>query len=613
MSSRPVGRTWTLAIACAAAGAVGLTQQAIAQATRPVAGPRVMETLGRGLVAVPTSPQTVFLSWRLLGTDPDGIAFNLYRRTGDAAAVKLNPQPLTAGTNFLDASASLESPSVYEVRAVIDGREEPAGGTFSLPAGAAVRSHLEIPLKPRPNAYVHMAWVGDLDGDGEYDYVVDRLPIEGDAHRHLEAYRRDGTFLWAIDYGPQSLNPTGVRWNAGAATISHGHNDNVTVFDLDLDGRAEVITVSAKGVVFGDGRTLDEGDDVQQFISVVDGRSGAERARAPVPSDFHADGPVAGHMGIMSLDGVRPSVVFKAKNRRPSGPFNLMTNAWAFDGRSLVHRWKWVRSEDVADFHQIRIVDVDGDGRDELCDGGFVLDAEGKLLYRIEGVVHGDRFHIGDLDPDRPGLEGFGVQQNNPSRLHLYYYDAKTGEVLRRHEGPEPADVGRGIAADVDPAHRGYEYWGFSGIFNAATGEKLSDEHPWPNFRIWWDGDVLSENLNRTMVEKWDPATSKPRRLLNAHDVGAVRTWRDAPLFYGDLLGDWREEVIFEHADRDRLLIFTTTIPSDVRLYTLPHNPAYRAAMTVKGYKQSHMVDYYLGHGMTAPPKPNIVTTPPKR
>lgn len=377
-------------------------------------------------------------------------------------------------------------------------------------------------------------------------------------------------------------------------------------------GKSEVIIKSAQGVVFGDGSTLEEGDDLRQFISVLDGQSGAELARAPIPNPFASEGPLGGHMGIMYLDGQRPSIVYKAKNRPPRGQFNLVTSTWDYRDGALQRRWSWKREDDrLADFHQIRIVDVDGDGRDELADGSFVLDDDGTLLYHLEGVVHGDRFHIGDLDPDREGLEGFGVQQNNDSLLHMYYYDARTGEILRTHYGEEKADVGRGTAGDIDPAHRGYEYWAFSGIYNAQSGEKLADEpnRPWPNFRIWWDGDVLSENLNREIVEKWNPETQETERLLTASRQGAVDSWRDAAPFYGDIIGDWREEVLFEKSNHSELMIFTTTIPTDVRLYTLPHNPAYRAGMTVKGYMQSHMVDYYLGDGMETPQKPNITTT----
>src|SRR5439155_4603771 len=250
-----------------------------------------------------------------------------------------------------------------------------------------------------------------------------------------------------------------------------------------------------------------------------------------------------------------------------------------------------------------------------------VLNGDGTLRYNLNdgtpSIVHGDRFHIGDLDPDRPGLEGYGVQQNNPSGMTEYYYDVATGEILHAHYTTPLVDIGRGIAADIDPSHRGYEYWSFFGIYNSSTpvaGQppvetKLADEpnRPWPNFRVWWDGDTLSENLNDTVIDKWNPATQSTNRVTTLYHYGSPTSApREAPIFYGDIFGDWREEVIFEKSDHLALNIYSTQIASSTRLYTLAEDPEYRNCMTVKGYSQSNMVAYYLCYGMTTPPTPNI-------
>jgi autotransporter-associated beta strand protein len=574
--------------------------------------PRQMENLGRGVVAVRSSATEVLVSWRLLGYEPQDLPFNVYRSTGDGPAQRLNAEPLTGGTNLVDATADPSAPNSYFVRPVINGIELAASVMYTLPANAPVRPYLTFPLQSAPDTYVHLIWVGDLDGDGEYDFIVSRLPLNS-GRQFIDAYRRDGAFLWRVDFGPNSVNPDNIE--PPAAAINAGHNDGVTVYDLDSDGRAEVVIKSANGVVFGDGRTLVAGDNVTQFISVLDGLTGAERARAPVPADYITDGPVAGHFGVAYLDGVKPSFIFKAKNRVGNGGFNLFIAAWDFDGTNLTQRWKWLRGDqNCPDDHQIRIVDVDRDGRDEICDGGYVLDDDGSLLYTLgpQGVIHGDRFHIADLDPDRPGLEGFAIQQNNPSGLLYFIYDAADGTILRRHFGGIE-DTARGTAADISAPHRGYEYWSFHGIHEIKSGELISPDpqRPWPNFRIWWDGDVMSENLNREFVEKWDPSTGGVIRLLTASEDGALDSWRDAAQFYGDIIGDWREEVVFENSAHTALLIYTTPIPSETRLYTLPHNPEYRACFTVKGYLQSNMVDYYLGDGMAPPPPPNITPVIP--
>lgn len=572
---------------------------------------RLMENLGRGVVAVRRSSAEVFVSWRLLGVDPPNLAFNVYRATGGGAPVLLNGTPLTGGTHFVDAAADLTQANAYSVRPVLNGVELAASAPFTLAANAPVRQFLSVPLQPTsPATYVHLAWVGDLTGDGELDYVVDRLPLAGGATIKVDAYRHDGAFLWRVDLGPNSLNADNI--SGGSSVISNGHNDGLTVYDLDSDGRAEVLVRTANGVVFADGSVLSAPDDLTQFVSVIDGATGAERTRVTIPNDYPAAGPYGGHFGIAYLDGVRPSLLFKAKNRNANGSFNLSVTTYDYRDGTLSLRWKWLRNQNAADFHQIRIVDVDGDGRDELCDGGYVLNSDGTFRYALSGVIHGDRFHIGDLDPDRPGLEGFGIQQDNGSGLLYYYYDAATGQILRNHFGGVE-DTARGTAADIDPRHRGYEYWSFHGVHTAQTGQLLSPEplRPWPNFRIWWDGDTLSETLNRTFVEKWGYATATNARIFDAGPLGAIHSWRDAPPLYGDLFGDWREEVLFENAAHTELMIATTTIPTEVRLYTLLHNPEYRLSLTVKGYMQSHMLDYYLGDGMTAPPAPDIAIVQP--
>lgn len=575
---------------------------------------RFMERLGRGVVAQ-RRKSDVFISWRILGTEDQNIAFNVYRAVSGGAKVKLNPTPLNGATCFVDAGANTAMDNAYSVATVINGVEQPDDNVpFVLKAGTAVEAPIEIPLYPRENYYVHLVWVGDLTGDGEYDFVVDRLPQDNpdpDATQKVEAYTRHGEHLWTIDMGPQSKRPENVPWNDGASMISNGHNDNLTVFDFTLNGRSEVAIQTAKGVVFGDGTVLEEGDYVRQFISLVDGKTGAEITRTPVPQDFAMYGPSGGHFGVAYLDGIRPSIIYKCKNRNlVTGAFYSMINAWTFETGELKHNWKFIPPRNASEYHQIRIADLDGDGRDEIIDGGYAVSPDGELFWILEDTVHGDRFFIGKLDKDRPGLQGFAVQQNHADFLKYFYYDAGTGEILRKHYGTGLVDVGRGMVADIDPNYPGYEYWAFDEVFNSATGEIVAESGPWPNFRIWWDGDPGGELLSRTTIDGWNYEKGSTSRQLTAYTHGATHCWRDAPVFYGDIMGDWREEVIYEHTNRDRLLIFTTPYSTDMRLYTLPHNPCYRACMTVKGYMQSHLVDYYLGYGMDDPPLPQIALTP---
>ncbi|RYG00064.1 MAG: cellulosome protein dockerin type I, partial [Chitinophagaceae bacterium] len=219
----------------------------VTSSIQPASAQRRMDKLGRGMVAIHQTSGTVFVSWRLLATDPDGIAFNLYRITGSGTEVKLNTTPLTEGTNFTNTGVDITKSNTYFVKPVINNVEQTASGSFTLPANATVKPYIGIPLKSIADGtyYVHHAWPGDLDGNGEYDFVADRLPDGTPTGRtiKLDGYLIDGTFKWQIDLGPNAI-------------ISDGHNDGATVYDLDGDGKAEIIVRTSEGTVFGDGTKI---------------------------------------------------------------------------------------------------------------------------------------------------------------------------------------------------------------------------------------------------------------------------------------------------------------------------------------------------------------------
>ncbi|EEY24050.1 FG-GAP repeat family protein [Verticillium alfalfae VaMs.102] len=517
-----------------------------------------MERLGRGIVAVRSSNTDVLISWRLLGLDPDDIAFNLYRTAIDNNRVKLNTAALRDGTNFVDRSADLTQENTYTVRPVVDGQEGAVGGTFTLSADNAVEPVVRIPIsKGGPIKFV---WVGDLDGDGEYDYVLDRQT----SPQLLEAYASNGTFLWQVNMGPNSESQDNI--SPGSSANNLGHWDGVTVYDFDSDGRAEVAVRIANGVTFGDGQRFTHANDDEQFIAILDGRTRALRARAQIPTDYISDGPLAARFGVGYLDGRQPSLI----------------------------QWKWRREgQDAPDGHNTRIIDVDGDGQDEVHEIGFTLNGDGQLRYSLgpQGIVHGDRFHIAKMDPQRTGLQGYGIQQNNPNGLLEYYYDATQGKIIWKHSLPEGiADVGRGLVGDIDPTSPGMEVWSFSGVYNGPSNQLLEQNTtlaPWPHLGLYWDGDILMELYNDGKIEKWDwesPSTSNSvPRLVTTRNFGAGSNTGRNPAFHGDILGDWREEVILVSPENDELIIFTADRPSDIRLYTLAHNPAYRNSMTLKG------------------------------
>lgn len=583
-----------------------------------VAALRMMEELDRGVVATRTSSSAAFVSWRLLGLDPAGIEFNVYRsQNGGASWTLLNAGSLGGGTNFTDSGVNLSVATTYRVNPVIGGVEQAADGQWTLPANAEIAPLFRIPLQGPHDRRVHSIWPGDADGDGQYELFGSLAGTTAGQTQKLVAYKLDGTFLWEVDFGPNSIDPSNIYPSASA--IIAGQWDGVTVYDIDSDGQAEVIVKSSNGVTFGNGTTLNHGDNVTQFISILDGMTGAEEARAELPNPWKSDNNYAlGTLfGIGYPDGERPSLMIHAKNRTGGSgtPFNTINSAWNYRDGVLTNLWsiQWNGTDPDAPeaSHQMRLVDVDGDGKDELVPGIHAIDEDGSLLYDLHdgGYVHGDRFHVSDLDPNRPGLEFYGIQQNNPSGVVEFMLDAATGETLWTNNIGAVVDAARGIAADIDPRYPGFEVWSFYGM-RTATGVKIADEpnRPWPNLQIWWDGDLLGEVMDREIIDKWNFTSQTTSRLLTAYNYGANTTsaTRETPAFYGDILGDWREEIVFESGDHSELIVFTTPHVTSTRLYTLAHNPAYRNQMTVKGYVQQNLPDYYLGNGMSAPPTPQI-------
>ncbi len=621
----PIRRCTSLTIAAAILCSYGGMPFAQAAAGEQPAA-RIMEKLGRGVVAVRASENTVFVNWRLLGLDADNLAFNVYRSTNGAAPVKLNGAPLAGATNFTDSSADLAAANTYIVKPAGTGVQEEAGARFTLGANHAIEPIVRIPLSelPGPGWRTKYVWVGDLDGDGEYDFVIDRIaPFTANddyatAPQKLEAYKRDGTRLWQIDLGPGSIKTYNI--SPGPTTLSMGMYDGVTVYDLDGDGKAEVILKVADGVTFGDGSKFTDSNTSQQHVAILDGLTGTPQATRPFPGNFAARGPLGTQLGIGYADGIHPTIYFWGRNRNADKSFNDVFASWSWNGGATIgENWVLPLTEASANraSHQMRVLDIDGDGKDEMATGNFMVNSDGTLRYILPGVVHGDRFFIGKFDKDTPGMQGYGVQQNNPSGLLEYFYDATNGTVQWGHSSTDGVlrDVGRGLVGDVDPRYPGLEVWSFSGLFNGPTNTLTEPDvglRPYPTHSIWWDGDVLTEGLNDYKIEKWNPLaptrTNATLRLvsMNSAAYDSPLIWDHNPMFFGDILGDWRTEVVLMNRTYSELVIFTTNLPTDVRLYSMAHNPAYRNHLTVKGYMQSGLPDYYMGDGMDKPPRPNI-------
>lgn len=622
--------SWILIRTCVVMLAVGLSLVAgLAQPAPNAAAlaPRYMEYLGRGLVALRLADGSVYVGWRMLGTDPDDIGFHVYRTTAGGGPVRLTAEPLTRSTDYTDAGADPTKSHAYFVRPVRAGHEHEPCIPFTLPANAAVRPYLAIPLQTQPGHTPNDASVGDLDGDGEYDIVLkqemrprDNSQAGTTGETKLEAYRLDGTFLWRINLGKN------IREGA--------HYTPFLVYDLDGDGKAEIICKTADGTVDGKGTMLgDPNADHRngsgyvlsgpEFLTVFDGLTGKAlattdyvppRGRVADWGDNYGNRVDRFLACVAYLDGVRPSVVMCRGyyTRAVLAAWNwrdgALTPVWTFDSDDGTPGHRAYRGQGN---HNLAVGDVDGDGRDDIVYGACCIGADGKGRYTT-GLGHGDALHLSDLDPDRPGLEVFAIHERPRHDHGLELHDAGTGKLVW---SVRVGDVARGMSLDLDPRHRGSECWaaggGAGGLYNR-RGERISERRPRScNFGVWWDGDLLRELLDRTTISKWDWRNGGESVLLSAVGCASNNGSKATPCLCADILGDWREEVIWRSADNRELRIYTTTISAGQRLRTLMHDPQYRLSVAWQnvGYNQPPQPGFYLGDGMTTPPRPNI--TPP--
>jgi rhamnogalacturonan endolyase len=581
-----------------------------------------MEYLGRGVVAVRTSSSQVYIGWRMLGTDPAGIAFNVYR-----GSTKINASPITASTNTTD---NITTNTTYTVRPVIGGVEQTASAGASVTTQAYLNVPLQIPAggtTPSGEAYTYTAndaSVGDLDGDGEYEIILKWDPTNAKDNSqagytgnvYIDAYKLNGTRLWRINLGRN------IR--AGA------HYTQFLVYDFDGDGKAEMVCKTADATVDGVGTVIGSSSaDYRntsgyvltgpEFLTVFNGQTGAAMATTnylPARGTVSSWGDSYGNRVdrfiavVAYLDGQRPSMVFGR------GYYTrLVRVAWDWRNGALTQRWNFDSNNSGNSAyagqgnHQMSVADADNDGKQEVFNGSSAINDNGAG-YWANGMGHGDALHVSDIDPDRAGLELWQPYESPGSNggVGAALVNAATGARLWT-VAEASADVGRGLTADIDPRYKGYECWAARGGLYTCKGVQITTTKPSINFAVWWDADLSRELLDNITISKWNYTASTVSTLLTATGCASNNSTKATPALSADILGDWREEVILRTSDNSALRIFTTTTLATNRIYTLMHDPQYRMAIAWQNgaYNQPPHTGFYLGTDMSAPPTPNIV------
>ena len=504
-----------------------------------------VERLSRGVVAVPAAEKGNFVSWRFLSTDKPGTTFNLMR-DGDVIA-----SGLANVTNFTDINGTKDSR--YAVQTLVNGTVQETSDEIQ----AWAQPYLSVPLirpldQTMPDGKTctytpNDCSTADMDGDGDYEIILKWDPSNSHDNSHtgytgevfLDCYKTEGVMMWRVSLGKN------IR--AGA------HYTQFMVYDFDGDGKGELICKTAPGSKDGRGnyvteaatdpeiKNADNEADYRgtnghvlngpEYLTVFSGKDGhaihtifynPNRAfgvgGAPeyAREEWGDHGP--GNRGERYLACV---AFLGGAKENPSAimcrGYYTRSYLWAvdFDGKELKTRWlhesitpnDWKVTDGNGKVlseahgltataygqgaHGLAVGDVDSDGCDEITYGSAAIDNNGALLYST-GLGHGDAFHLSDLDPDRPGLEYYMVLETKPYGSNMR--DAKTGEILFRQYDKQ--DTGRGISADIDSSHRGFEMWcsAEKKVFDV-KGNVIAETEGWTpqNFRIYWDGDLQDE------------------------------------------------------------------------------------------------------------------------
>ncbi|WP_443047494.1 rhamnogalacturonan lyase [Streptomyces sp. KMM 9044] len=617
---RSRGRRFVLPAVLTAVALTGAWLTELGAGTAEAATARQVEALDRGVVSVHNGSGNL-VGWRWLGTDPENVSFNVYR-----AGTKVNPSPVTGSTTFFHSGAP--SHADYTVRAVVHGVEQ----GDSVHAVQFRGGYKDVPISPPAGgttpdgvSYTYEAndaSVGDLDGDGALEFVLKWQPTNAKDNSQsgytgntiVDGIRLDGTRLWRIDLGRN------IR--------SGAHYTQFQVYDYDGDGKAEVAMKTADGTRDGTGAVLGSSSadhrnssgyilSGPEYLTMFNGQTGRAMgtvdyvpARGTVSSwgDSYGNRVDRFLAGTAYLDGARPSLIMARGYYTRS-----VVAAWDWRGGAFTRRWTFDTNSstnsgkgyDGQGSHSLSAGDVDNDGRDEILYGAMAVDDNGNGLWTTR-TGHGDAQHLGDLDASTSGLEYYKVSESTSQPAALYINPAN-GSV--RWKLSACCDNGRGVAGDIWSGNSGPEMWSSSdGSVRDEGGGAKGRKPSSTNFLSWWDGDPVRELLDGTRIDKY--GTSSDTRLLTGSGVASNNGTKATPVLSGDLLGDWREEVVWRTADNTALRVYSTPHDTNVKITTLLHDTLYRTSLAWQNtaYNQPPHTGFFIGDGMPTPPRPAVYT-----
>ena len=600
---------------------------------------RSTDRLDRGLVAIPSNSGN-FISWRIFGEEYYDTEYNLY-----CNGTKLNSTPLKV-SNYSHSGGT--SSSRYQVAAVVRGVEQEKSAEVTRWSNQYKQFAVGKLYSRRgtdiTNSYdINDIALADLDGDGVSEFILkrnytpDKLSVSNDsAYNVLDCYTLKGERLWYIDLGPNMVSGPDEQYDAVG-------------YDWDGDGCAEVLMRGADNMIIHppDGTTTNVGNmktntrgsvlsdanmaytnQGNEYLLYLDGKTAKPFDLTPNGSGVNTYSPMAYPLPRGNVNDWGDGYGHRATKHYFGAPFLDGRNAYIFLGRgcytkhhfkafsvdpqthTLTLYWEW-RGESWPyhgqGYHNFGIADVDWDGRDEIVFGSMVIDDNGKGLHTT-GLGHGDAQHCSDLDPYRHGQEIFACNEDSPA---MNYRDGTTGKIYYRLQST--SDDGRALCGNFSNDYPGAIGHSSQSGTVSCVADKVIPGAPsgfTNNWRIYWDGDLLEEGLDGANSREGAARVFKANgSVVFTADGTANCNWtKNTPSAVGDIIGDWREEIIVRTTDNKYVRVYTTNLKTNYRNYTLWHDHQYRQGMVWEsmGYNQPPHCSYFLGEleGITVAPPP---------